>query len=105
MSVRCAASGYWGWHTHSRRGIPDGGGAPPTAMAELCEVVKEAEHVRVLGRGHSFVPLCAVDGAAGGTMVSLNKMSAVLSLDETLSAILAHLDARAVRPCDTSEAV
>jgi FAD/FMN-containing dehydrogenase len=53
----------------------------PASLEELCEVVKNADAVRVLGRGHSFVPLCPVE--EGGVMISLNQMSAVLELDET----------------------
>ena len=59
----------------------------PASLSELCEVVRAASSVRVLGRGHSFVPICVADGGGeahigGGTMVSLNKLSKVLSLDE-----------------------
>lgn len=50
--------------------------AVPRSMAELRDVVRDAAPpVRVLGRGHSFSPVCAVPG---GTLVSLAQMSRVL---------------------------
>ena len=50
-------------------------------VEELCEVVAAASKIRVLGQGHSFVPVCHVSDAAG-TLISLSKMCAVLELDE-----------------------
>ena len=54
--------------------------AEPETLEELCEVVAAASHVRVLGQGHSFVPICHVS-TEEGTMISLSKMCAVLDLD------------------------
>lgn len=55
--------------------------AEPESLEELCEVVRTASNIRVVGRGHSFVPICEVTDDAG-TMISLSKMCAVLDLDE-----------------------
>jgi xylitol oxidase len=55
--------------------------AEPETLEELCEVVAAASRVRVLGQGHSFVPICHVSDE-DGTMISLSKMCAVLDLDE-----------------------
>ena len=37
--------------------------ASPKTEAELSEIVRTARKVRVTGAGHSFMPLCATDGA------------------------------------------
>ena len=57
----------------------------PSSLAELQEAVRSASHVRVLGSGHSFAPLCAVE--AGGTLVSLRRMRAITHLDPASRAI------------------
>ena len=46
-------------------------------MEELQDVVRSTEGLlRVIGRGHSYSPVCEVEG---GTMVSLARLSKVLS--------------------------
>lgn len=42
----------------------------PSSEAALAQVVREAANVRVVGAGHSFMPLCATDGV----LVSLDKL-------------------------------
>ena len=52
----------------------------PETLAELRAVVREAEgNVRVIGRSHSFTPMCDTDG----TLINMAKMSGVIDLDET----------------------
>jgi FAD/FMN-containing dehydrogenase len=55
--------------------------ASPTSEAELIALVKDANRdnaiVRVAGTGHSFVPLCATDGA----LISLDNLQGVVSTD------------------------
>ena len=46
--------------------------AEPETLEELCEVVAAAKNIRVLGQGHSFVPVCHVSDDEG-TMISLSK--------------------------------
>ena len=52
----------------------------PESVAELRAVVREAEgNVRVIGRSHSFTPMCDTDG----TLINMAKMSGIIDLDET----------------------
>ena len=44
--------------------------ASPTTEAELSQIVARARKVRVVGAGHSFMPLCETDG----TLISLSDM-------------------------------
>jgi FAD/FMN-containing dehydrogenase len=56
----------------------------PQSETELPDVVRRAKHdrhtVRVVGTGHSFVPLCATDGV----LVSLDELQGIVSTDATL---------------------
>ena len=53
--------------------------AQPETLEELCEVVREEEGtVRVVGRAHSFTPVCDSDDL----LISLAKMNKVISLDD-----------------------
>lgn len=60
----------------------------PQTLEELCAVVKQSSFCRIVGRGHSFVPVCKaranVDGAVA---LSLNKMNRVLEIDEDAMAV------------------
>jgi len=69
------------WGGNVRWGARGAEMAEPESLEELCEIVKSASSLRVVGRGHSFVPVCEVTDEAG-TMLSLGKMCAVLELDE-----------------------
>jgi hypothetical protein len=69
------------WANNIAWGAPGEAMAEPEDLEELCEIVKNASAVRVLGRGHSFVPVCEVT-EKGGTMISLNKMNRILELNE-----------------------
>ncbi|MEP7200818.1 MAG: D-arabinono-1,4-lactone oxidase [Chloroflexota bacterium] len=55
--------------------------ATPTSEAELIALVRQAQRdnltVRVAGTGHSFVPLCATDGA----LISLDSLQGVVATD------------------------
>jgi len=55
----------------------------PSSESELAELVKQAANdgktIRVVGSGHSFVPLCATDGL----LLSLDNLQGVVALDET----------------------
>ena len=55
--------------------------AAPTSEAEVAATVREAaaagETVRVVGSGHSFVPLCATDG----TLITLDALHGLVSID------------------------
>ena len=53
----------------------------PQSLAELCDIVKESSFVRVVGRGHSFVPVCKARAAPRSATISLNKMNRVLDID------------------------
>jgi len=53
----------------------------PQSLAELCDIVKESSFVRVVGRGHSFVPVCKARAAPRSAAISLNKMDRVLDID------------------------
>src|SRR5262245_36208356 len=50
--------------------------AYPRDIAELAKLVSEARKVRVVGAGHSFMPLCETDG----TLLSLSNMEGDISL-------------------------
>lgn len=50
--------------------------ARPRDEEELARTVREAAHVRVVGAGHSFMPLCATDD----TLVSLSAMDGGLTV-------------------------
>ncbi|HMG52267.1 MAG TPA: D-arabinono-1,4-lactone oxidase [Kofleriaceae bacterium] len=52
--------------------------AAPRSEAELADVVRGASSVRVVGAGHSFMPLCATDGA----LVSLDALDSPVELAE-----------------------
>jgi FAD/FMN-containing dehydrogenase len=56
----------------------------PQSETGLLEVVRRAKHdrhtVRIVGTGHSFVPLCATDGV----LVSLDELQGIVSTDATL---------------------
>src|SRR5690242_6919904 len=55
--------------------------ARPKTEADLAEVVQRARKVRVVGAGHSFMPLCETDG----TLISLDELNGAveLSADKT----------------------
>ena len=57
--------------------------AAPTAEAELIALLKSTRrdnrHVRVVGTGHSFVPLCATDDL----LLSLDKLQGLIDTDPT----------------------
>lgn len=50
--------------------------ARPRTEAELAEIVRAAAKVRVVGAGHSFMPLCATDGA----LISLSELEGEVDL-------------------------
>lgn len=52
--------------------------AHPTSEATLAEIVRRSAHVRIVGAGHSFMPLCETDGA----LVSLDAMAGELTVAE-----------------------
>ncbi len=51
--------------------------ARPTTEAELARLVAEAQKVRPVGAGHSFMPLCATDGL----LVSLEALEGEIEID------------------------
>jgi len=55
----------------------------PSSESELSEIVRRAvkdqQTIRIVGTGHSFVPLCATDGL----LLSLDNLQGVVALDET----------------------
>ncbi len=53
----------------------------PRTIAELAALVQSAGKVRVVGAGHSFMPLCATDGA----LLSLADLEGGVTIDETAS--------------------
>ena len=50
----------------------------PETLEELQTAVREADSLRMLGRSHSFTPMCDTNGV----MINMAKMSSVLELDE-----------------------
>lgn len=50
--------------------------ARPSSEAELAQVIRHAGKVRVVGSGHSFMPLCATDGV----LVSLDELRGQLTV-------------------------
>ena len=55
----------------------------PETLEELQTAVREADSLRMLGRSHSFTPMCDTDGV----MINMAKMSSVLGLDEVTGRI------------------
>lgn len=53
----------------------------PKTYAELAGLVRAAKKVRVVGAGHSFMPLCATDG----TLLSLSELEGDITIDTTTS--------------------
>jgi len=51
--------------------------AMPRRIDELCELVRSARQVRVVGTGHSFVPLCATDGL----LLNLDRLEGEIEAD------------------------
>ena len=50
----------------------------------LCKLIREQQGtIRVVGRGHSFTPVCDTDGL----LLSLAKMNKVLALDDTAGTV------------------
>lgn len=52
--------------------------ARPKTEAELATLVREARKVRVVGAGHSFMPLCETDG----TLISMSDMEGEIAVSE-----------------------
>ena len=52
--------------------------ARPKTEAELARIVREAKKVRVVGAGHSFMPLCETDG----TLISMSDMEGEITLSD-----------------------
>lgn len=50
--------------------------ATPRTEAELAEIIRAANKVRVVGAGHSFMPLCETDGA----LVSLSALEGAIEI-------------------------
>lgn len=53
----------------------------PTTYAELASFVQSARKVRVVGAGHSFMPLCETDG----TLLSLSELEGEITVDVAAS--------------------
>lgn len=52
--------------------------ARPKTEAELAKLVREARKVRVVGAGHSFMPLCQTDG----TLISMSDMEGEITVSD-----------------------
>lgn len=52
--------------------------ARPKTEAELAKLVREARKVRVVGAGHSFMPLCETDG----TLISMSDMEGEITVSD-----------------------